>query len=282
MRGHHPQLEAGARLLRLVAHRLEAAAGGLGCVGLDQGRVEPGQVPPHRVELRGEEDGHRPVQTPLPLLLVEDLAHADLVLGVSVGEQQADADAAYLRIQQRRRGLAHILLAKRRHLGAEHVDPPPHAPHPFPRDKRRVVVMGRQVEAVRVGVAEVGLDAPLDSQVVLLSRSDDRPDLESLSGEQSVEHRGPAVDARGDPAEGPLRRRLPLLERVAGRLHEADRLVLRRRLRLADHERARLVDDEGVGHRPAGIDRQHSGTALRRLRHGASLSRDHHFAQGST
>jgi hypothetical protein len=53
-----------------------------------------------------------------------------------------------------------------------------------------------------------------------------------------------------------------LLERVVGGLHEAGRLVLGRGLRLADHERARVVDDEGVGHRPPGVDRQHARFAL--------------------
>ena len=261
VRGHHPQLEAGAGLLGLVADRLQRAARGLGRVGLDQGRVEPRQVAALRIELRGEEHRDLTVVAPLRLLLLEDLPHPDLVLGVAVGEQQADADPVDAGVEQLGGGLARVLLAKRRHLLAEHVDPPAHPLHPLARHQGRVVVVGREVEAVGVRVAEVGLDPALDLQVVLLPGGDDRADLEALAREQPVEHRGAAVDARGDRAERLLRRRIPLLQGVAGRLHEADRLVVGRRLRLADHERSRLVDDERVGHRPAGVDREDSGPA---------------------
>ena len=109
MRGHHPQLEAGPGLLGLIAHRLQRAARGLGGVGLDQGRVQPRQVAAQRVELRGEEDRDLPVEAAARLLLVEDLADADLVLGVAVAEQQADADPLDLGVQQLRGGLAGVL-----------------------------------------------------------------------------------------------------------------------------------------------------------------------------
>ena len=49
------------------------------------------------------------------------------------------------------------------------------------------------------------------------------------------------------PREALRRRHAPLAERVLGRSHEALGLVLGRRLRLADHERAGAVDDERVG-----------------------------------
>ena len=190
------------------------------------------------------------------------------MLGVAVAEQQADADPLDPGVEQLGGGLAGVGLAQRHHLVAEHVDPPAHALHPLARDERRVVVVGREVEPVGVRVAEVGLDPALDPQVVLLPGGDDRADLEALAREQPVEHRGAAVDPGGDRAERLLRGRVPLLERVVGGLHEADRLVLGRRLRLADDERARLVDDEGVGHRPAGVDRQHLGRS--RLGHRAA------------
>ena len=71
---------------------LQAAARGLGRVGLDQGGVQAREVAAQRVELRGEEDGHLAIGAPLRLLLLEDLADAELVLGVAVAEEQADAD----------------------------------------------------------------------------------------------------------------------------------------------------------------------------------------------
>ena len=60
---------------------------------------------------------------------------------------------------------------------AHHVDPPPNPLHLLARDDRLVVVVGRDVEAVGVGEAEVGLDPALDPQVVLLPGGDDRADL---------------------------------------------------------------------------------------------------------
>ncbi len=270
MRRHHPELEPGAGVLGLVADPLHRAARGLGRVRLDQGRVEPWQVAAQRIELGGQVHRHVPstVRGPsgayaaLALGLLEDLADADLVLGVAVAEQQADADALDLGVEQRLGRVARVGLAQRQHLGAHHVDPPAHALDQLALDDRLVVEVGREVEPVRVGEPEVGLDAALDPQVVLLAGRDDRADAPPRPREQPVEHRGARVDPRGDRAERLRRRRVPLRERVVGGLHEPDRLVVRRRLRLADDEGARAVDDEGVGHRPAGVDRQHPGVAL--------------------
>ena len=116
--------------------------------------------------------------------------------------------------------------------------------------------MGREMEAVGVGGAEIGLDAALEAQVVLVAGVDDAADPQALACQQPVEHRGPRVDAGDDGGKALLGRGVPLPERVARGRHEADRLVLRRGLGLADDERAVLVDDEGVGHRAARVDRQ--------------------------
>ena len=181
---------------------------------------------------------------------------------VAVAEEQRDDDSLDALVEQRRRGLARIGLAQRQRLAAEHVDPPPHAVHPLARDERLIVEVGCEVEAVGVGVAEVGLDRTLDSQVVLLPGADDETDPAALPRQQAVEHRRAGEDAGGDVREGSLGRRAPLLERVLRRAHEARRLVLGSGLRLADHELARGVDDERVGHRAAGVDRQHAWVAL--------------------
>ena len=54
---------------------------------------------------------------------------------------------------------AGLVLVERDRLVAEEVDPAAHAPDPLARDQRLVVVVGGDVEAVGVGIAEVGLDA---------------------------------------------------------------------------------------------------------------------------
>ena len=115
-----------------------------------------------------------------------------------------------------------------------------------------------EVQAVGVGGAEVGLDPALEPQVVLVARVDDAPDPQALALQQAVEHRRSRVDARDDRRESPRSGcGAPLAERVARGGDEPDRLVLGRRLRLADDERAVLVDDERVGHRAARVDREH-------------------------
>ena len=92
------------------------------------------------------------------------------MLGVAVAEQQADADPLDPGVEQLGRSVADVRLAQRQHLGAHHVDPPAHALDLLARNDRLVVVVGREVEAVGVGEAEVGLDPALDPQVVLLAR----------------------------------------------------------------------------------------------------------------
>jgi hypothetical protein len=256
VRRHHPQLEAGAAFLGAVANGLQSAARRLGGICLDQRRVEPRQVAPQRIEIRADVNGTTGTVPSVPLRLLDDLRAADLVLRVAIAEEQADADALDARVEQRRRRLAHILLAQRQHLLPHHVDPAADALHQLALDDRRVVVVGRDVEAVRVREPQVGLDPALDHQVVLLPGGDDRADPPPGAREQAVQHRRAAEDPRDDPRESLLRRHRPLAERVLGRRHEALGLVLGRRLRLADDERAGPVDDERVGHRAARVDRE--------------------------
>ena len=221
-----------------------------------------GQIPADRIELRGEVHGHVAVRTARRLLFLEDLPHPQLVLGAAVAVEQRDHDPLDAGVEQLCRGLVHVLLAKRQRLLPEAVDPPADTLHQLARDERLVVVVGRDVETIRVGIAEEGLDPALQLEVVLLTGGDDDADAPALALEQPVQHRGARVDPGGDGAERLLGRGSPLPESVARRVHEADRLVLGRRLGLADHERPHLVDDEGVGHRPAGVDRQHPRRTL--------------------
>jgi len=123
----------------------------------------------------------------------------------------------------------------------------------------RVVMVGGDVQPVGVGEAEIGLHAALHLQRVLLPGGDDHADVEPVAGQQPVEHRGAAEHGRADLRERLRHRRVPLAHRVVGRHHQPAALVLGGRLRLADHEVAGLVDDEGVRHRPARVDRQDPG-----------------------
>jgi len=86
-------LEAGAGALGLLADLLHRHARGLGGVGLDQGRVEPREVAAKRVELRGQVDRHLAVHAPFGLDLGDDLRRSQLVLGIAVIEQEADANS---------------------------------------------------------------------------------------------------------------------------------------------------------------------------------------------
>ncbi len=70
------------------------------------------------------------------------------MLGIAVGEHQADADPVDTRVQELGGRLARVLLAERRDLLPEDVHPAPHALHPLPGDERRVVVVRREVQAV--------------------------------------------------------------------------------------------------------------------------------------
>jgi hypothetical protein len=248
---HHAKLEAGPVLTGPVADPLESAPARLRRVCLDEGGVEAREVAARRVELGGE------VHRDFTVHLAQDVRRTQLVLGVAVGEQQADHDSLHTGVVQVSRGLAHVLFAQRQHLLAQHVDAPAHALHQLARHDRRVVEMGGDVEAVGVGVAQVGLDAALEPQVVLLSRGDEGADASALPLEQPVQHGRPAVDPGNDPGECLGRIRLPLPQGVLRGLHESGGLVVGSRLRLAHHEGAAIVDDEGVGHRAARVDGQY-------------------------
>ncbi len=263
----------GARRLRAIANGTQRAARGLCGVALDDGRVQPREVAARGVQLGGDEQRHVAVERTGGLLLLEDLLHARLVGRVAVGEQQRDADALDAGVEQRGGRLAHVRLTQRQRLVAEQVDTPADAEDAVARHQRRVVVVGRDVQPVGVGVAEVGLDAALHLQRVLLAGGHDHADVEALRAKQPVEHRGAAEDARPDAREDVLLHQVPLAQRVVGGAHQAVALVLRRRLCLSDDEPAGLVDDERVGHRPAGVDRQHP-RRVAVCRHPQTLSSD--------
>ena len=254
MRGHHPQLEPGPGLAGSLRDGPQRAPGRLGRVGLDDGRVQARKIAPLRVELGGQVDGRRgPVEVAAGDLLAHDLGHALLVLAVAVAEQERDHDALHPRVQEPGRGLAGVLLAQGQHLLAEDVDAPAHSEHALAGDEGLVVMVGDQVQAVGVRVAEVGLDAALHLEHVLVPGGHDRAHAPALPAEEPVEHRRAREDPARDRRERLRGRAVPLAQRVLGGVHEPLRLVFGGGLRLAHDEVAGLVHDEGVGHRAARV-----------------------------
>ena len=272
VRGHHPQLEARAGSLGAFTHGAQRAPRRLGRVALDDGGVEAREVAPHRVELGGDEERDLAVERARGLLLLEDLAHARLVTGVAVGEQEGHADALDRRVEQRAGGFAHVFLAQRQHLVAEQVDPAADTVDALARHQRRIVVVGGDVQPVGVGVAEVGLDAALHLQRVLLTGGDDHADVEAFAREQSVQHCRAAEHSRANTRKDLVGHEIPLAQRVVDRVHQPGALVVGRRLCLPDDEASGLVDDECICHRAAGVDRKHSWR-MRCRRHQSSSVR---------
>ena len=177
------------------------------------------------------------------------------MLGVAIAVEEVDHDPLHpgvAQLGQRCPGL--VLVEWDRHL-AEHVDALAHALDQLARDQRLVVVVGGDVEAVGVRIAQVGLDPALQAQRVLHAAGDDDAHPPTLAFEQPVEHGGAGVDPGHDPGKRRLGLGVPVAQRVAGRGHEAHRLVLGSGLGLAHHELAVAVDHERVGHGPAGVDR---------------------------
>ncbi|MEZ5074203.1 MAG: hypothetical protein R2691_05125 [Solirubrobacterales bacterium] len=109
--------------------------------------------------------------------------------------QQADDDGLDLLVEQLGGRLLDFVLVERDGLVAEDVDPPAHAPHPLERDERLVVVVGDDVQLVRIGHAEPGLNPALEAEVVLEPAGDDAADALALALEQAIEHRRAGVDA---------------------------------------------------------------------------------------
>jgi hypothetical protein len=259
---HHAELEAGAGVLGALADGAQRASRRFRRVSLDHGGVQAREVAAGGVELARDEQRAVAVEPARVLLLLEDLLHARLVGGVAVGEEQRHADALDAIVEQGSRGFSYVLLAQGQHLVAEQVDAASDTVHSLARDQGRVVVVGGDVEAVGVRVAEVRLDAALHLERVLLPGGDDHAHVEALALQQAIEHRGAAEHAGVDAREGVARLEVPLPERVLRGVHQSVALVLGGRLGLAHYEAPTLVDDERVRHRAAGIDRQHARRVL--------------------
>jgi len=179
---------------------------------------------------------------------------------------EADAEAFHALLQQFPDGSLHLVLVQGKDLLPGQVDAAPDAPDPFPRDEWLVVGVGCDMEPVRVGVTEVGLDSPFQPEGVLLSGGDEQADPAPPPGEQTVQHCSAGVNARDDLRESLFGGHpAPVSKGIIQGVHEGDALVFRRGLGLADHELSGRVDEKGVGHRTARIDGQHPGPASHEL-----------------
>ncbi|MPL90461.1 hypothetical protein SDC9_36511 [bioreactor metagenome] len=260
MRRHHPEVEFRAVLLEGGGDLLQRLARRLGGEGLEDRGVGAMGFLAHRVIVGRGEDRNGLARG--RDLFLDQIAHPPLMRGVAVGVQQRDHDALdLLRDQFARRG-AGAVLAQRDHHVARHVDPLHHATGQVARHQRLVIVMGVQVDAVFIGEAEIGLRGAAHAVEILHPRIDDQPGAQPLALHHAVEHGGAGIDAGLDPRERLLERQPPTFQPFLRAGDQAERLVLRRGLRFADNEVAVTVDEERVGHRPAGIDAKHLNAAV--------------------
>ena len=258
--GHDAQIEARPLLLYPAVDLLELLPGWLGGKGLHGQGVHARKVAPHGIVVRGEEQGH--VQAPGADHLLGDLLHLELVGRVAVGEEEVDADGFDAQIQQLSDRSPRLILVQGDRLVAEDVGPLGHAAHEVAGHEGLVVLVGADVEPVRVGVAEIALDPPLEAEVVLHPLGHDHADPAPLSLQEAVEHGGSRVDPGRQGGECLLDRHVPVGQGVPGGAEKALALVLRGRLGLAHHELPFIVDDEGVGQGSPGIDGQDPGCSF--------------------
>ena len=127
---------------------------------------------------------------------------------------------------------------------------PANAQDALARHQRFVVVVRDDVEAVGERIAEIGLNGALGPEIVLHAPAHDDADLAPLALQQAVEHGGAGIDSSLEVREARVQPQVPVVQCVLRRLDEADRFIVRRRLRLADDEVAVLIDQEGIRHRP--------------------------------
>ncbi len=145
------------------------------------------------------------------------------------------------------------MFVKRNGFGAEEIDAAAHALHPLAGYQRLVVTMRRDLETILIGIAKIGLDAALELEVIFHAGRHDDAEAAALALEKAVEHRRAGIDAGRHFRKHRFRGLAPLRQCVLHRAAEADRFIGGRRLRLADHEASRVVDEERIRHGAAGI-----------------------------
>ncbi len=251
MRGHDAQFKLTAEILCPIRDLLKLAARGLSRIGLDRHGVEPGEILHHGIEFGGEID-----RNALALRL-HDLESGRLdgifMRAIDVGKQEIDDDTLDIHVEKLGHGSFRFMLIKRDGLGTEQIDPAAHALHALARHEGLVVPVRRDLEAVLIGIAEIGLDATLELKIVFLAGSHDDAKPTAFALQEAVQHRGAGINAGRDPREYGIRGLAPLRERVLDGAAETDGFIGRRRLSLADDEPAGVIDKKCICHGAAGI-----------------------------
>ena len=189
-------------------------------------------------------------------LLLEELAHALLVLGVGVGVDEADGDRLDLAAAQDPGDAARVVLVQRLDDVAGVVDALAHLEAVAAAHVRRRDVL--------VGVPEVVLRPAPDLDHVAEPRRRHHRDLREAAREERV---------RGDRRA--VREEADLVQVDAGGAdaveHRLHRVGGRRRNLRDPRARARLLEHEDVGERAADIDRDTQSIGFRCSCHGGDL-----------
>ena len=206
--------------------------------------------------------------------LLDDRLRLQLVGRVDERVEEEDPDHLGSAVDQLLRGGLDLVLVQRDEdiAGRERAtsvqrsadDPLADADHHPGLDERRRVAAQLLVEDVLLRLAEPREGALRDHDVVPAA-GDDQADPGAAEGEDRVQDRRARVDADARPPVDVGRCQPEVAGRVDDRLHVALRLVLTVRQRLADMERPVLAEEDAVGHRAAGVDRDDE--LVRGLRH---------------
>ncbi len=250
--GHDAQIELGARGARRGPHRLQLHPRRLGRVGFEQGGVEARKVLPQRVQLRREVDGYRHVF--FFHHLGGNLADAAFVRRIFERIDQVDHNGLDLLGQQVLDGRPHLVLVERNSHLTKDIYPLADAENALAGHQGHVVAVRDDVQPIGVRIAQIGLDGPLQPEVVLHAGRHDDAAADALAFEQAVEHGRAGIDARLEHRKHVGYLQVPVAEGIFGRAHKADGLILGRGLRLANHKVTFFINDEGVRHGAAGVN----------------------------
>ena len=251
MRGHDAQLELTAEILRAVGNLLELTARRFCRIGLDGHGVQPGEILHDGIKLGRKIHGnalalafHHPQRCLLDRIFMR---------AVDIGEQQVDDDALDIHVEQLGDGSFGFVFVKWNGFRAEKIDAAADTLHTLARNQRLVMAMGGDLEAVLIGIAEIGLNAALELEVIFHARRHDDAEPAALALQQTVEHRSAGIDAGRHFRKHRFRGLAPLRQRILYRAAEADRFIGRRRLRFANDKAPRIVDEKRIRHGATGI-----------------------------
>ena len=177
------QLVAG--FAQLFPHRLVQ-------IGVEDGGHGAGVLVAAREHLARQDDRNA-AEVALRIMLAHDLAHALLMLGMKVGPQQRDHDAARPARQQILHLLGDVVLVERRQHAAQGVDPFAHAHGHVAWDERQRAPGASHVAPLAHWQAIGPLAAAADEDGVLETGGSDEAKPRPLALEQAVERDGGCI-----------------------------------------------------------------------------------------